>query len=104
VPNGKRGDHWWTDIASHGRPTFSPQIDAIIAEFDARVQSDESSVEAWQHPLRLKVEQTVEQHLDAIGYPTLEGRGETAGMDYRKLTPDELSALEAKLKALRDAS
>ena len=68
MPNGKPGDHWYTDIVVHDLPVFSPEIAALIREIDKLVDdpahATDPPTEPWEHPIRLRAEEIVEEHLD----------------------------------------
>lgn len=36
MPNGKPGDHPYTDIIVHGSDYFTPEIDALVRKLDAQ--------------------------------------------------------------------
>ena len=104
MPNGKEGDHWYTDVASHRIPTFSLAIDSLIREVHGRVHSPhyapDPPVQPYEHPLRLRLEEIVEAHLArAGGYEELSTRGEGGWDWWSNLTSAELDALEADLRA-----
>ena len=104
MPNGKVGDHWWTDITIHGVDVFSPEVDALIKEIDALVRDPRYATDPpsdhFEHPLRRRTEEIVDRHIDRIGFDELSGRGEFIGI-WEKMTPKEASALEGDLRALR---
>jgi hypothetical protein len=101
VPNGKAGDHWYTDIVSHRLPTFSREVDALIINLD-RIAAAGREYTPWEDPQRQRIERTVDGILDGIGHEELGSRSNTIGMAYRNLTESELAALRAKLEALRE--
>ena len=43
MPNGKPGDHPFTDIVAHGLPVYSPEVDGLIREIDRLGGSDQLS-------------------------------------------------------------
>ena len=49
MPNGKVGDHWYTDVTDHRLPTFSAEIDALIRELDAEAAGDRPYT-PWDDP------------------------------------------------------
>jgi hypothetical protein len=107
MPNGKVGDHWYTDVVVHKLPSFSAEVDALIREIDELVRdprnATEPPCEPFEHPYRQRAEAVVEAHLNRVGYDTLTERGNTIGMAWRHLSEEELRAVEADLRSLRDA-
>lgn len=106
MPNGKVGDHWYTDVVVHNLATFSPEVDDLVREVDALARDPRNATdppsESFEHPYRQRAEEIVDQHLERIGYRTLSDRSGVVGREYRHLTPDEFGALEHDLRALFD--
>ena len=102
MPNGKAGDHWYTDVVSHRLPTFNRAIDDLVRELNELAAGSEASA-AWNNPKRQQIESTVDAHLDRVGHDALAERGRSVGMDYRNLTLKELASLEAELGRLRQS-
>jgi hypothetical protein len=101
VPNGKPGDHWYTDVTVHRLTVFSPVVDELIRDIDAEAQRrDAGATERWQQPVRHRLEEIVEGHLALIGYETLASRGTVDGPEWH-LSVEELGALEADVRAYR---
>ncbi len=99
MPNGKAGDHWYTDIVGERLPRSLSEIDVLVRALDDLAADGKAA--AWDNPKRRQIERTVDAHLDRVGYDVLASRGQTIGMEYRNLTPGELAALEADLLRLK---
>jgi hypothetical protein len=101
MPNGKPGDHWYTDI-TEGLPTFSREVDALLLSLDREAAAGRDYT-PWDDARRQRIEAVVEGLLDEVGHEELASRSETIGMSYRNLSDGELRELRRRLENLRDS-
>lgn len=100
MPNGKPGDHWYTDVTVHRLRAFSSTVDDLIREIDQLAAKSPGA--SWQHPIRRRLKDVVEGHLRRIGYDSLASRSNVLGPEWH-LRAEELTALEADVRALRES-
>jgi hypothetical protein len=79
MPNGKVGDHWYTDVTIHVRETFSPGLDKLIRRLDALKREELVAL--------------VDQAIDRAAAET----GESPGFALLSVSPEFLSIVEREL-------